>query len=161
MCQLFLRGVIKKFVHWCHEINTYQVMLTNFAGNIKQHLFYQKWKVKVDTLIINHFIIIIHFIWYGQPAQSTMSSVPFHKVIVFPCYSHFGPSKQKSYTNIIDSFIYEYQSWETVEWNWQCFTKRRVKINHVSIICLKSSGFFIFISCSIKVTMVVFADLFE
>ena len=30
-----IRGVIKKFVDWCNEINTYQAMLINFVGNIK------------------------------------------------------------------------------------------------------------------------------
>ena len=33
-------GVIIKFLDWCDEINTYQAMLSNFVGNIKQQMFY-------------------------------------------------------------------------------------------------------------------------
>ena len=35
-----VRGVIKKFVDWCDEINTYLAMLTNFVRNMKQQMFY-------------------------------------------------------------------------------------------------------------------------
>ena len=36
---LHVRGVIKKFVEWCNEINTYEAMLTNFVGNINNRCF--------------------------------------------------------------------------------------------------------------------------
>ena len=32
-------------------------MLTNFVEGMKQPMFYQLWKFKLDTLLINHFII--------------------------------------------------------------------------------------------------------
>ena len=134
------------FVDWCNEINTYLSYVYKFLGNIKQHLFYHLWKFKVDMLIINHLSSNTFYkVW------SPLSYVTFHNLIVFPCYYifhvtlytsiHFGPSTQNSNTNIINSFMHEYQFWGTVEWDWQCFTNRRVKINHVSIICLKSSVF--------------------
>ena len=52
---VYIRGVIKTFVDWCDEINTYLVCA--FVGNIKQQMFYQLWKFKPNTLIIYHFII--------------------------------------------------------------------------------------------------------
>ena len=54
---LEVRGVIKKFVDWCDEINDYKAMLTNFEGHIKQQKFYQLWKFQLYTLLNNHFII--------------------------------------------------------------------------------------------------------
>ena len=45
-----VRGVIKKFVAWCDEINTYSAVLTNFVGDIKQQMLYQVWKFKLDVL---------------------------------------------------------------------------------------------------------------
>ena len=42
---------------WCDEINTDKAMLSNFVENIKQQMFYQLWKFKLNTVLINHFII--------------------------------------------------------------------------------------------------------
>ena len=36
----YIQGVIKKFVDWCDEINTYLAMFANFVGDIKQQMFY-------------------------------------------------------------------------------------------------------------------------
>ena len=59
-----VRGVIKKFVDRCNEIYIYLAMLKKIVGDIKQHMFYQLYKFKLDTLIINHFII--KYIAYGM-----------------------------------------------------------------------------------------------
>ena len=75
-------------------------MLTNFVGDIKQQMFYQFRKFKLDTLIINHFIIENFFLWYGHPAQSPMSSVTFHNVIVFQCYSLYFNTTLARYTEV-------------------------------------------------------------
>ena len=100
----------------------------------------------VDNLSFYH---QIHFTWYDHPAQSSLSSVTFHNVIVFPCYHLYFNKLKAKYTEVKyllkqSLFLHEYQIWWTVEWSWQCFTKRRIIINHVSRIRLKSSIFLTF-----------------
>ena len=58
-----IRGVIKKFLDWCREINTYQAIPTDFIGDIKQQMFYQLWKFKLDTLIIILLSNTFHMVW--------------------------------------------------------------------------------------------------
>ena len=103
LCILLLH--IKMFVDMCNEINTYEVMLTNFVGNIYKQMFYQLWNVRPNTLIINRFIIT----WYGRQAQSPLSFVTFHDVIVFlvTIYTliHFWLGTQKSNTNLNNQFL--------------------------------------------------------
>ena len=78
-------------------------MLTDFVGNIKQQMFYQLWKFKLDTLIINHFIIKYNL--YGMVTRRSLRRVPwrsktslFSHVILY-ILIHFRSSTQKSNTN--------------------------------------------------------------
>ena len=68
-----IRGVIKKFVDWCDEINNYKAMLTNFEGHIKQQKFYQLWKFQLYTLLNNHFIIENNL--YGMVTRRSLRDV--------------------------------------------------------------------------------------
>ena len=73
-----LRGVIKKFVDWRDEINTYWVMHTNFSYyfyNIKQQIFYQLWKYKLDSFINNYFISERNL--YGMVTRCSLRWVPW------------------------------------------------------------------------------------
>ena len=49
--------------------------LINFVGNIKQHICYQLWKFKLDTLIIIHFIIENNL--YGMLTRRSLRWVPW------------------------------------------------------------------------------------
>ena len=79
--------------------NITQQMCEKFEIYVDNHAFYQqkrfKWYSTVHTCTCN-------------PAQSPLSSVTFHNVIVFHCYSlylrHFWLSTQKSYTNLNNIF---------------------------------------------------------
>ena len=103
-----IQGVIKKFVDWCSEINTFKAMLTDFVGNKKQQMFYQLWKFKVDMLIIYHFII--KYILYGMVTRRSLRWVPWrsttslvsHVTLYFLLHSR--SSTQKSNTNFNNLF---------------------------------------------------------
>ena len=62
-------------------------MLTDFVGNIKQQMFYQLWKFKLDTLIINHFII--KYILYGMVTRRSLRQVSWRSttLLFLPFYS--------------------------------------------------------------------------
>ena len=123
----YIRGVIKKFVDWCNEINTYKAMLANFAGNIKQQLFYQLWNVDNKS-----FYLQIQFEWYGHPAQSPLSSVTFLNVIrCFPCYSLYRNILWAKYTEVKYQHNQVFYIWMSTLRNFwvkltMFFTKRRV-----------------------------------
>ena len=67
-------------------------MITNFVGDIKQQMFYQLWKFKLDTLINNYFII--KKIVYG------IVTVKLHNVIIFPCYFLYFNTLLAGYTEV-------------------------------------------------------------
>ena len=52
-------------------------MLTDFVGNIKQQMFYQLWKFKLDTLLIYHFIIENNL--YGMVTRRSLRDIPQHR----------------------------------------------------------------------------------
>ena len=128
---LHVRGVIKKFVYWCNEINRYLAtcMFTHFIGDIKQHIFYQLWKCKLDMLIIDNFIN--KYILYGMVTRRSLRwvlwrftiSLLFHLSLC--TLIHFRPSREVKY-QFTQFFLHEYQMWRIGEWNWQCYSKRRV-----------------------------------
>ena len=103
-----VRGFIKKFVDWCDEINTYEAILTNFVGNIKQQMFYQLWKFNLDTLIINHFIIENNL--YGMVTRRSLRWVPWRSTtslffnVTLYTLIHFWLGTQKSNTNLNNFF---------------------------------------------------------
>ena len=84
-------------------------MLTNIVGNIKQQMFYQLWKLKLDTLIIIHFII--KYILYGMVTRRSLRSVPWRSTtslfsqVTLHILIHFRSSTQKSNTNF-NNLIY-------------------------------------------------------
>ena len=85
-------------------------MLTNFVGDIKQQMFYQFWKFKLDTLIINHFIIEYNLYDMVTPRilrwvlwRSTMSL--FLNVTLYTLI-HLWLGIQKSYTNLYYELFY-------------------------------------------------------
>ena len=94
---------VRRLMQWNQYFLSYAY---RFCREYKKQLFYQLWKFKLDTLIINHFII--KYILYGHPAQSPLSSVTFHNVIVFHVslyvLIHFWTSTQKSNTNFNNLF---------------------------------------------------------
>ena len=71
---------------------------------MKQQMFYQLWKCKLDTLLL---IILSSktIIWYGHPAQSPWRSTTslFFNVTLYTLL-HFWLSTQKSNTNLNDLF---------------------------------------------------------
>ena len=83
-------------------------MLKDFVGNIKQQKFYQFWKFKLDTLIINHFII--KYILYGMVTRRSLRWVPWRSTTSLFCHVtlyilvHFRSSTQKSNTNFNNLF---------------------------------------------------------
>ena len=108
-------------------------MLTNFVGDIKQQMFYQFWKFKLDTLIIDYFIQLI---WYGHPAQSSWSSVTFYNVIVIQSYSLYFNTllgTQKSNTNLNNLLFMNMKFDELLSEISNVLQKRRVYLNHVSL----------------------------
>ena len=76
-------------------------MLTNFVGIIKQQMFYQLWKFKLDTLLIYHFIFEKNL--YGMITRRSLRDIP--QRIVFQCHSHFWLGTQKSNTNLNNLFF--------------------------------------------------------
>ena len=65
-------------------------MLTIFVEKIKQQMFYWLWELKSNTLINNHFIIkymYFDYMVWSPCAVPVYSSVIFHNVTVFQCYS--------------------------------------------------------------------------
>ena len=60
---LFTRGYqkVRRLMQWNQYFLSYAY---RFVGNLKQQMFYQLWKYKLETLIINHFIIkYIYMVW--------------------------------------------------------------------------------------------------
>ena len=49
-------------------------MLTNFLEGMKQQMFYQLWKFKLDTLLVNYFIIENNL--YGMVTRRSLRDVP-------------------------------------------------------------------------------------
>ena len=76
-------------------------MFTYFIGDIKQQMFYQLSKFKLDTLIINHFIIENNL--YGIVTRRSL----FFKVTLY-ILIHFWLGTQKSNTNLTH-FFHEYK----------------------------------------------------
>ena len=68
---------------------------------------------------------------YGHPAQSPFSFVIFHNVILFQCYFLYFNTLLARYTEVNANMNISIR--RTVERNWQCFTKRSDKVNHVSL----------------------------
>ena len=123
-----IRGVIKKSVDWCDQFNTSKAMLTNFLGNIKQQIFYQLWKFKLVTLIINHFIITNNL--YGMATWRHLRLFPwcsatslFFSITLTLYFKTLLAKYTEVKYQLNHSFLHEYQIWRTVEWNWQCFQK--------------------------------------
>ena len=83
-------------------------MLTYFVGNIKQEMFYQFWKFKLDTLINNHFLI--KYILYGMVTRRSLRWVPWRSTtslfshVILYILIHFRSSTQKSNTNFNNLF---------------------------------------------------------
>ena len=122
-------------------------MLTDFVGNKKQQMFYQLWKSKLDTLIINN--VIIKYILYGMVTRYSLRWVPLRSTtslfshVTLNFLLHFRSGTQMSNTNF-NNLFYMIIKFDKLlaEWNWQFFTKRRIKINQVSIIA-QSVQFFL------------------
>ena len=111
-------------------------MLTTFVGNVLLVVI-----VKSYTLINNHFIIkYVESNKYGHPAHLPFSSVIFHNVIVFQCFFLYFNTPLACYTEVnatLNNLFYMNISiWWSIDWNWQCFSKRSVSIRHVSIMRL-------------------------
>ena len=101
-------------------------MLTKIVGNIKQHMFDQIWKFKLDTLLINHLIIEINL--YGMVTRRSLREVPQRH-----CFSMVNKTIYLKLTN--------------------CWVKLAMfykKENHISIIRLKSSVFPTFMQHHVK-----------
>ena len=83
-------------------------MLTDFVGNIKQQMFYQLWKFKLDTLIINHFIS--KYILYGMATRRSLRWFPWRSTtslfshVTLYILIHFGSNTQRSKTNFNNLF---------------------------------------------------------
>ena len=71
-------------------------MLTNFLGIIKQQMFYQLWKFKLDTLLIYQFILENNL--YGMITRRSLRDVS--QRIVFKCYSLYYNTLLARYTEI-------------------------------------------------------------
>ena len=90
-------------------------------------MFHQK-NFKLDTLIINHFIIENNL--YGMVTRHSFRWVPWRSKtslsFSFTLYTFilFLLGIQKSNTNLTISFFHEYHIWRTPEWNSQCITKK-------------------------------------
>ena len=84
-------------------------MLTKFVEIIKQQMFYQLWKFKLDTLLIYHFIFENNL--YGIITRRSLRDVP--QRIVFQCYSLYFNTLLARYTEVKyqlkQSFFQEYQ----------------------------------------------------
>ena len=84
-------------------------MLTNFVGDIKQQMFYKFWKFKLETLIINHFIIEYNLYDMVTPRSLRwvlwLSSSLFLNVTLYT-FIHLWLGIQKSYTNLYYELFY-------------------------------------------------------
>ena len=109
-------------------------------------MFYQFWKFKLDTLIINNFII--ENILYGMVTPRSLRRVLWRSTtslffnVTLSTLIHFWLGIQKSYTNFNNLFF----SWISNLPNWwvklaMFYKKMRVKLNHISITDSKSSVF--------------------
>ena len=80
-------------------------MLTNFVGIIKQQMFYQLWKFRLDSLLIYHFIFENNL--YGMITRRSLRDVPQRIVFSVTLYTliHFWLSTQKSNTNLNNLFF--------------------------------------------------------
>ena len=74
-------------------------MLTDLVGDIKQQKFHQLWKFKLDTLIINHFIIK-HILYDMVTRQSPLSYLTFHDVIFFHVILYYVNTLKVKYTEV-------------------------------------------------------------
>ena len=144
----------------------------NFVGNIKQ-LFYQLWKFKLHTLIIDHFVI--KYILYSMVTRRslrwypwrTTTSLFFHVNLwfewfdlnIFYCIYTYTKGLNTSSYNLRGSHLYTLiHFWQRTKMSntnlnnpfqlnikfdglLREIEKRRVWINHVSIIRLKSLAF--------------------
>ena len=110
-----------RYVHICHDENVYispstlifenfsggvrpvrlslnPRLLTDFVGSIIQKMFYLLWKIKSNTLmILNNFYPKI-MVWPRSLGASPLSSMTFHDVIVFQCYSLYFNALLSRYT---------------------------------------------------------------
>ena len=76
-------------------------MLTIFVEKIKQQMFYWLWELKSNTLINNHFIIkYFDYMVWSPCAVAVYSSVIFHNVTVFQCYSLYFNTLLARYTEV-------------------------------------------------------------
>ena len=96
-----------------------------FVGDIKQQMFYQLWNFKLDTLIINHFIIEHN--WYGIVTRRSLPGIPRRSTTSLFFKLPFdifltGYTEVKYQLKL--SFYHEYQIWRIIEWNRQYFTKK-------------------------------------
>ena len=88
-------------------------MLTDFVGNIKHQMFIQLWEFKIDTLIINHFII--KYILYGMVTRRSLrwvlwrSTTSLFSHVTLYILLHFKSGTQKSNTNVINLFYMNIQ----------------------------------------------------
>ena len=120
-------------------------MLTNFVGDIKQQMFYQFWKIKLDTLMINHFIIEKNL--YGMVTRRSLRWVLwlsttslFFNVTLYTLI-HLWLGIQKSYANFNNFFFMNIKFNELLSEIGNVLQKRRYELNHVSITHSKSSVF--------------------
>ena len=77
-------------------------MLTNFVGNVKQHMFYHLWKFNLDTLKITVVFTLsfktIDMVWSPGAVSVEFRDVP--GVIVFQCYSLYFNTLFAKYTEV-------------------------------------------------------------
>ena len=120
-------------------------MLTNFVGDIKQQMFYQFWKFKLDTLIILQFIIENNL--YGMVTRRSLRGVPWRSTtsllfkVTLYILIHFWLGTQKSNTNLNNLLFMNIKLDELLSEISNVLQKRRVYLNHVSMIRLNSSDF--------------------
>ena len=118
-------------------------MLTNFVGDIKQQMFYQFWKFKLHTLIVNHFIIENNL--YGMVTRRCLrwvlcrSITSLFFIVTLYTLIHLWLGIQKSYTNFNNLFFMNIKFSELLSEIGNVLQKRRVQLNHVSITHSKSS----------------------
>ena len=77
------------------------------------YLLYDRYGLKNKWINNKSFYHQIHFIWNGHSAQSPLSSMTFHNVIVFQCYSLYFITHLAKYTEVKNqlkqSVLHEYQ----------------------------------------------------
>ena len=107
-------------------------------------MFYQFWKFKLDTLIINHFIIENNLFGMVTPRSLRWvhwrSTTSLFSNVTLSTLIHFWLGIQKSYTNFNNFFLWILNltnCWVKLA----MFYKKWVKLNHISITDSKSSVF--------------------